>query len=498
MTHMDDTAGAVDATQADEVREAVAQRLLKARWRPLYREPVGPIERGAFSIPVSGEFAATVWVLPWVVGELHGPQELFVVALAGLDYVPAREMTTALVGRSYSGLVLKEPRQMISLSDGGEAGRATDRLVRFASDVHGRWRDDADLDTVLGMLSRGEAAASMRPTAVLEGRPGHQREERTAVIAALLAAGGRHDEAARALSSFSVPADDTDLTSRRFARQVARWIDGGGALTVPVSPPQWGSRRPSGSPLSSGGDWSAHRRFATERRAAIDSVGPLSSGKRRGEVRSLLEAEFNKRQLSVSPRSVERDVDALLEEQRPYGKLRVAARGIRAIAALTGEPAAGGGLARVLADAHVNGGELLANRLALPERAAYPIYASGNWNVAVKIDGEATRLLDDILWGRKSGSADVVPVRIWLSVSPSANSVDVHIGNERVGSLHRDVMARFAGPIAAADERDEAPWTDARLVRRAEKPLHVLELALPEPVRPQAFESDCSQPEPSR
>ncbi len=477
MAPADGTSGSVDVTAAIEVREAVARRLLEAGWQRLAPDPVGPVDSGGFSIAVGREFSVTVWVLPWVGGALHELPQLFVAGLAGLDYLPARKITTALVGRSYSGVTFKDPRRLFSLARGPDADRAADALTRFASDVQVELRKDADIDTVVAMLGGGAGLVATRPTAVLDEPPAKQGEDHSLVVAAILATSGRFDRARRELSALALAPED--LAACRASRQLARWIETKGTLTLPASPAQWGLPRQSRRAPEASRRWSEHRQLAITRRQAMDSVGPLCRGKSRNEIRAMLEAEFQRRYLRTAPESLERDVDVLFTEQQPFGKLRLATRGIKGLAGFISDSRTeGGGLARALTDAAVGEEENALEQRKLPERAAYPIYATGDQRVAVKLDASATRILDELTANLSPGEGSV-PIRLWFTRSLSTSGLDVHARDERIGTLQADTGKCLEPAMSAADERDEAPWSDARLIARREEPIYLVELALP-------------------
>jgi hypothetical protein len=82
-----------------------------------------------------------------------------------------------------------------------------------------------------------------------------------------------------------------------------------------------------------------------------------------------------------------------------------------------------------------------------------------------------------------AGASELEGVRIWLDHADRSNAtIDVHVGERRVGSIEGDLAASFEPPIAAAEERDEAPWTYRRLVRRLDEPVYVLDLTVPDAV----------------
>jgi hypothetical protein len=69
----------------------------------------------------------------------------------------------------------------------------------------------------------------------------------------------------------------------------------------------------------------------------------------------------------------------------------------------------------------------------------------------------------------------------WLDWSdPERRSLGVHVGEQRVGVLDEDAMTAFSPVMTAADQRDELPYTTARLTRRPNAE-YLLELGLPTP-----------------
>jgi hypothetical protein len=449
----------------------VARRLQSGEWRRLEEGATGR-GGGAVGVPVAAGFSVTMRVVPRIVSTEDGTPELAVAGVVGLDYTPAREMTIALTGRAYSGVVLKEPSRVIHVQE-FDLDRAVTDLEWFASTQRELRVDDAQLDVVIGMLSRGVAAASTEPTVFLDeatddGPDPVRDDERHAVLATLLAAAGRYDEARRVLSSIATPSRNDDHTRARYVRQLSRWIDSAGTLRPPSSPPQWGTR-----PILTGRfDRKDKRRLQDDinaEREALNAVRRVSRGKNRDELRSLLESEYRLRGLHTAPSRIERNADTLFAEQTSRGTLHVALRGLRALAAFGTEArAAGGGLERALAGASRKETQELTEHLRLPARATYPIYASRESTLAVTIDSDGRSVVDAILDTLGPSAEGDIWIDVALTPSVSAGGIDVNVGDRRIGQLDRAQADYFAPAMSAAAERDEVPWTQAWLARRAD------------------------------
>jgi hypothetical protein len=239
----------ISVAPVDRVRELVAERLFEQGWSRFEDDRRPRRERHALAKPLRDDFSATLLVETWLEDvELDAPT-LYAVAVLGLDYEPARRITTALTGTPTSGVVLKEPCLSIALTNEADTDAAANSLVLFATEQAPSLAELADVDNVLSLLAGRRAAPSSEPLTFLRGNETptppacyHDLPDPVVLlIPALLAAAERYDDARRALAPCAQPswlnlAGKHDL---RLVRQLARLIDHEGNLRLPTTPARW-------------------------------------------------------------------------------------------------------------------------------------------------------------------------------------------------------------------------------------------------------------------
>jgi len=480
------------------VQRAVGRRLERDGWVLSEREPFGPAGVGTFGLPVRGDFAATMRVLHGLDDAGDGPPMLIAAGVIGLDYEPARKLTTALVGFAASGVVLREPHLVVKVAGLDDVDRATESLVGFALEHVSSLTRVATVDMLIEMLEEDRAVAASEAAAVLvdprqlalSGDEPDLPDFNTQLITALLAGAGRCEEARRVLRERNPSGypEGASLHHRRLLRQLTRWVDHDGTLPVPTTPAQWPpdwweTRLPkveqSGGFLQFLAEHWPESRARTE---ALDAVRAVSAGKTRHELRELLGEELTKREVSMEPVSFEQEVDRLVTEREPFGKARLLLRGLAALRetgrqghtilrTLEGESTARPGKRRDPA------------WMKSPERASYPLHLFGGERVAVELDPDAGAWLGEAIGADQAEVVRTRRVEVWLtsdSASTSAMpSVSVHIGSRCVGRLTGREAASFRPAIEAAAERDEDARGDAHLTRLPGGVPYVLDLPLP-------------------
>jgi hypothetical protein len=445
---------------------------------------------GTVALPLRGGFAATFVVVDDIVEGESGTLGLSPVGLLGLDYEPARKITTALTGFARSGVVLKQPSLTVGLPDPDETTNVAVPLVRFAAEQAPSLTDLADIDTLIEMLRQRSAVPSIEPMAVLRGDepmvppPGYPElpDPAPELIAALLAGAGRFDDARRALAECEQPDPEGGRENARFVRQLTRWVQQSGKLALPATPAEWPadwrSRLRNSQPPPSLGQFMAENRPEIQaRQEAIRTVRAVNAGKSPDELRTLLRSELSSREVSMPPVTFEQTINSLTTEQEPFGKARLAFRGLRALWDIghTSTP-------RVFSDRPSEPeDEPDPSWVTTPERAAYPIRLSGQDRVAVTLDPAAVPLLDGIM---PKGMVQNRNIEVWFEADNelpgSVSRVNVHVGSQRVGELDAETSERYGPALQAAGERDEDPWADAHLTRIPGATPYVLDVPLPE------------------
>lgn len=494
----------ISVAPVNRVRQLVAERLGEQGWSRVEDDRHPRRDWDALATPLRDDFSATLditsWledIASWLEGIENDVPTLCAVGVLGLDYEPARRITTALTGSPTCGVVLKEPCLSIALRDEADANAAADLLVRFASEHAPSLAELADVDKVLGLLRERRAAPASEPRTFLRGNetptpaPGYHDlpDPLTVLIPALLAAAGRYEDARRDLAACAQPswlqvAGKRDL---RLARQLTRWIDHEGKLPLPTTPARWPAQwSPPGTSFQSP---PSIRAFMAEqmpaihaRQQAVRAVRAVSEGKSREEIRQLLRGELDKRDVKMQPVEFEQRVNFLATEREPLGKARLVLRALKDLAD-TQEP----GLVALLRHASAEPPPEPEQEpdpawARTPDRAAYPIWSVTKDRVAVELDADAAKWLDELMSGSR-GRFGNRNVEVWLSrgeATPSnASALIVHVGSKRIGSLDPPAGAPFHAPIEAAAEREEDVVTDARLTRMEGRPPYVLDLPLP-------------------
>lgn len=488
---------ALNTELLDRVQQEFGKRLSAESWLLLEEQPFDPPGVGTFALPLQDGFVATAMVVDRYDEDEAGTLMSSAIGVVGLDYDPARKLTAALTGFAQSGVVLREPSLMVEMSDAPAVEDAVDGLVRFAIEQPPALASVADIDTLIKMLEEDRAVAAVDAAIILRSdgpivRPSYAPESldpNIELIAALLAAAGRHDQTKRFLSEHLKPGWQQRATpqDRRFVRQLTRWVEHDGKLPLPTTPARWPSQPPRPRRVQPPGSFkeffAEHQPQAEARTQAVRAVREVSHGKTRDELRVLLREELDKRDVDMDPVNFAMRVDSLATEREPLGKARIALRGLRALRDLgqSGRP-------RV---SETPPGEPLQSEgspepawLTTPERAAYPIWSASLDRAAVDLDPRAEPWLKEAMRSAGPGAVHTCNVEVWLAPddgeSPSRTSrLGVHIGSRRVGRLDAETTESLRPAIEAAAERDEDARTDAHLTRMPGGIPYVLDLPLP-------------------
>jgi hypothetical protein len=469
------------------IRQAVNQQLSEAGWSILENHPLSLPHRRVAATPLGDDWFATLLVDDWLEDDEHETPILVAAGVLGLDYEPARRITMALTGAPRSGVVVKDPSLPIPLTDTAEADAPVAQLVRFATGHLDSLSKLADVDTVIAMLHDHRAAPASELNPFLnEGEhvdppAGYPElpDPVTELIPALFAGAARYEEAGSALAQCEDPSwqELADNNDRRLLRQLKRWVDHEGRLALPSTPARWPAEWP---PASTGPDSSrGFTAFMAEqkpeivaRQEALRATRAASKGKRREQVRELLAAELDKRNVKMPPVDFERNVDFLATEHEPLGHARLALRGFKALADLI---STGSGLLATLSEDDEPRDEPDPAWAKTPDRAGYPIWPVTRERVAVELDTDAEPLLAELMLGTR-GQFGNRNVEIWLSRQDPG--LTVHIGSRRIGRLDARAVEAFGSALKAAADRDEDLRTDAHLTRMTGTPLYVLDLPL--------------------
>jgi hypothetical protein len=184
----------------------------------------------------------------------------------------------------------------------------------------------------------------------------------------------------------------------------------------------------------------------------------------------------------MPPVTFEQTIESLATQQEPFGKTRLALRGLRALWDLGHSPSPARRVIFEPSDPPEH--EPDPAWMRAPERAAYPIRPSSHDRAAVQLDPTAAAFLESAMLTADVGTVQTRNVEVWFGShdkpSEGVSRVSVHLGSKRVGELDADTSKRYHPALQAAGERGEDPWTDAHLTRIPGATPYVLDVPLPE------------------
>lgn len=450
--------------------------------RPVARKSRRPLGRSAGRLDASG---------------------LIVEGALGVVCRPVERFLSAFLGAGICGVLLNSPTISVTVHCSPEVHDAADQLATFAFDQAVPLAERyADLNTLVEVLREHLAVPFIGEGSLgfisQEAEPGATyaplAEDEAEFVPTLLALAGHHDDArqmlARYVPSDGVPRhaqDDERRRHRRFARQLTRWLDASGELAVPTTPAEW---RPSLSSLKSipapsfAEAFEKGRSESRARKEAIDAVRAVSRDKTRDEIKTLLERELDRQDLTTEPLLVERQVDIVMADREPFGKTRLLLRTLKEFRADSkGSPTRRRSIFEQLNDEPDVEPDHEPEWLAPPDRAAYKVWSVAPQWTAVALDPNSRSWLDRVVQSDPDRHAGSLEVEAWLTWGAEPHvaysPIAVHIGTERVGLLDPDATENFRPVMEAAAERDEDPCGRARLTSLPGQTPYVLEVALP-------------------
>jgi hypothetical protein len=519
MSENDETRGLVES-----LGRGMTERLSAQGWTSMNGDRHAshrPPTVGAFRRALDDDFSAVV-IFPSESKEWKPLEDgrvessgLKVVGRIGVGYRPAEALISACTGSKVSGIVLNAPTISVTArvaADLGEAeGQLTDFVNGHALAFAERYTDvDSLIDalrTHVALSFTGEAGSWYVSLGIDPDTPlGPMESAEAELLPALLAIAGRDGAARTALADY-MARDVKGIDSRayhRFARQLTRRLDADEQLPFPSTPPQWpppSSLRwkpqamPSFAEFFLDDDRKAKARADQQaRKQALEAVRAAGDDQSRDELRTRLEQELSERGLSTEPLLLERQVEMILADREPFGKMRFALRTLKALKDSSASP--GRTLEQVSERPHRPGDD--PDWLKSPDRAAYPVRSASPRRTPVELDPAAREWLERIKDSDPSNLARSRELEVWLTRDggnpADARRTSVHVGAERVGVLRADVEQQFRPVLEAAAERDEDPWTRGRLSTTSGPLPFLLEVELPESVpiddRPPTYPGD--------
>ncbi len=488
---------------AQALGDAVAQRLGGEGWRRLVRTPRPPLTIGQFTLALRDGFAA-VATLDW-----HGPAEIEpagrtfgvpdgVEEIRRLDPDASSLEVTVAVGVSF------EPLARLFEAIGGWV--LTDLISEDVEDLDPRPAEPVLLldsiaaippavDRIAGMIGTYAVPFAERHAGieqaigVLSDRDLYEPREAAVLKAVLLTAAGRWGDARDALADLKAMDEEGDWDqqrrTRRIVRQLHRFLDAEGGLVIPETPACW----PAPQPFSRGTahrsfteTWARSRRESAARDEALNAARAMAPGSSREEIKALLEREQGARGLEVDPLGLERQMERLEAEREPFGRATLLIGGVRELLD-TGRDIVSG-IRRAVRDED----EPPPAWLRPPDRAAYPVgrIDEKRW-AEVNLHPTAKDWLDRVAaHATKIGRTHIVEVWLERSSQPAGEApsqLGVNIGEHRVGVLSGEPADAYQPAMDAAAERDELPWTEARLSLLNGPAPYLLQLPVPVPAQ---------------
>jgi hypothetical protein len=378
----------------------------------------------------------------------------------GVSYEPSYRLWPLLVGRNRSELRLDVgdlvgvTEYQVELWEIEEVEGAVDRLVTPVLEHGVSWaKPFASVDALIEVLSgRGEDTAELEDIPVVLAAAGRVEEARQAIARALAA----HRSVAQ------------EAYSQEFVRKFVDWLDSGAVVPdSPVLPPP---HEPHvAGEFNLGNIWKQARELAENKRAALDAVRRNQSDRSRDELRQMLAAEFDARGITVSPRDLETQLDAI-EATTASAKhnLRVdAAKRLFGIAR---------GVAGAIRD-RGDGESALPEWLRPPPDAAYSFSTGFQQWCGVDLDAEQEARLERVVAATRPGIDGSHELEVWLS--NEGDRVDVYVGLDRIGTLGSVDGHLYRQDISAATTLGLKAVAPARLTSRDSAPYYVLEVAAP-------------------
>jgi hypothetical protein len=462
----------VSRPSASELREALraglAERLAPDGWRR-----VGDDGRWFVALvrPVADEFVATIEV--WQAGSVPDRPPVVVTYMhAGVGYEPLRRLAPLL------GMfdLAVQSTLVWPHSFAEDADDEDDEEEEFQ---HRKLRtlDEADqLAGELAAVARERAVPYARRYADLDLLLARVSGPRCGTVrrAALLASAGRFDEARASLAQLAPPAPGVHWMrdEQRAARQLERWIESGGdPALIPDEPPPPRFQRP---PLPS---MYSLRQQSRATSAAVNTVKREGKGNDRTELREMLERELALRGVNQSPLWFEHTLDHLHDTPAETGELfmegliTAGKLGIKAIRGIRDERP----LLDQLPDLSVP------EWLNPPTRAAWavPRHLPEDW-VEVQIARESAEWLNRAYRAIPRMVGRTASMEAWFQWdTDEQRRLAVHIGERRVGTLDETATTAYRAVMKAASNRDESPFTRARLTPRPTRESYLLEVQLP-------------------
>jgi hypothetical protein len=467
----------------EALRAGLLERLAPAGWRQVADDGDWLV---ALVCPVADEFVATIEV--WQASSYPDRPPVVVTYMhAGVGYEPLRRLAPLL---GMFGLDVKSaliwPQAVAEDEDddgdfdeeeyneeeGFDEGEDDEDEERWEGREL-RTLADADLlASELAAVALERAASYARRYADLDLLLTKVPGPRSGTVhrAALLAAAGRFAEAKASLAQLPplAPGLDWMRDKQRAARQLQRWIDSGGdpALIPDEPPPPRVERSP---PPSMSEQWREVR--ATS--AAVDVVRREGVGKDRQQLRAMLERELASRGVSQSPLWFEQALDHL--HDTPAEKRELLVKGLISAGKLGIKALKGIREGRSLPDLSAP------DWLKPPARAAWsvPRQHPGRW-AEVKIAEGGEEWLDRVHHTIPRLFGSTASLEAWLDWDTDETGyLAVHIGEPRVGRLDESATTAYRAVMDAARERDELPYTQARLTPRPRPAGYLLEVQLP-------------------
>lgn len=442
----------------DALKEELSRRMTAEGWLPDLAESLDPDDGvvGSFRRTAAEDFAATAW-FAW----LGDYPPLTVCSSIGLSYEPSYRVWPMLAGRPRAELHADEQSvpdpwvDEVELWELDEVPAAVDRLLTPVLEWAVSWAESwTSVDAMVDKLrATGDELAEIE------------------IIPVVLASAGRLAEAKEALSAGlrSHPAIVKDEFEAVFVQKLTDWLEGGAVLPDPPFGPV--PQEPS-FPYTF--DMEAAKAQARERseqrKQAIESARRQQEGRSRDEMRSILKAELDARNVSPSPRDLEMLLDGLEATTRSEKRRLLLDAGKMLFGVVRG--VVGAIRTKDPTDTDVP------QELRLPPDAAFPLATDHRrWN-PVKLEPGEEPVVERIIQSTSVGPDGSHQVSAWMSTDEN-DHIAVYIGGRLVGSLDPEVSAEYREHLDTATGLGLRAVVPARVTKRRLDPHYLLEVAAP-------------------
>lgn len=454
---------------ASEIRDRLCEELTARLGDSGWRSVEGPNRRASvlatYDRPMTDDFAATAQVgRAFIVPDV--PPVRIPIPRVGVSYEPLRRLGPTLSGRDWTTILYQNPTEIAAWAG------------KWPGEIASRGDVSSIAEAMATLIDQRAVAFAGRHASVdalLKAYGWGSSDVVEPVVAALLLAAGRLDDARRALTLCRQESEAQD-DDRQLIYQLGRQLQVGVRAGPTVcAPPTGGYRMAVTRPTLA-----STLREARIRHGAIEAARKARGCTDRSVLANIIRGYLEQRDMREEPLWIEQQVEML------YLKGASAATAKKKAVYEAAEEcfAIGASIVGVLR------GKIPANMpvpswLEPPAAAVYVVpqeQSPGHRWAEVVLRVSSLKRLDEIYAAtpRRSTNVRSVTLAAWLARGADAGGVTVNIGDSAVGSLDRETERDYDDIVAIAFARRELPRVTVRLTRIATRADgYLLEVARP-------------------